>query len=442
MPLHAAGQPASKTSTKPESIGKQDLANSPFQFEDNRPETAMQLKFGYIANGDPVQKKENKTGLPDALKSGVESLSGYSLDDVKVHYNSGRPAQLQAHAFAQGIDIHIAPGQEKHLPHEAWHVVQQKQGRVKPTMQMKAGVNVNDDSGLEREADVMGVRALKTEKPGSSSNQNKSKPQAFEKGIMPVSQGQFILQRKVIARIRTRKEHQDLPRVISELRIEGRAPTTVAGAQGDHTVAETLINESVKREVMDQQPKVALNNLMVLASLTLPEEGVQELNGDFFSRYWNMMDGMEGEDQNTVIEEMIQRYIELANKREGTAFLRDEELTRGNKGERKAIGGVRELADKLEQGGRVDTSDLAQVASNLAILIDMRYYPEEHDRYKMVVERAVQHAVLSVLPQLGPDHVHFLLARLMSVELGPRDGINSENQNRILKEIMDDLRNL
>jgi hypothetical protein len=160
MPLHAAGQPASKTSTKPESIGKQDLANSPFQFEDNRPETAMQLKFGYIANGDPVQKKENKTGLPDALKSGVESLSGYSLDDVKVHYNSGRPAQLQAHAFAQGTDIHIAPGQEKHLPHEAWHVVQQKQGRVKPTMQMKAGVNVNDDSGLEREADVMGKKAL------------------------------------------------------------------------------------------------------------------------------------------------------------------------------------------------------------------------------------------------------------------------------------------
>ena len=27
-------------------------------------------------------------------------------------------------AYAQGSDIHLAPGQEQHLPHEAWHVVQ------------------------------------------------------------------------------------------------------------------------------------------------------------------------------------------------------------------------------------------------------------------------------------------------------------------------------
>lgn len=106
-----------------------------------------------------IQKKENNTGLPDNLKSGIENLSGYSMDDVKVHYNSQKPAQLQAHAYAQGTDIHLGPGQEKHLPHEAWHVVQQKQGRVKPTMQMKGKVNVNDDdAGLEKEADLMGTR--------------------------------------------------------------------------------------------------------------------------------------------------------------------------------------------------------------------------------------------------------------------------------------------
>jgi 5-methylcytosine-specific restriction endonuclease McrA len=106
-----------------------------------------------------VQKKENKTGLPDNLKSGVESLSGIDMSDVKVHYNSSHPAQLNAHAYAQGNQIHVAPGQEKHLPHEAWHVVQQKQGRVKPTMQLKGKVNINDDAGLEKEADVMGGRA-------------------------------------------------------------------------------------------------------------------------------------------------------------------------------------------------------------------------------------------------------------------------------------------
>jgi len=102
----------------------------------------------------------NRTGLPDHLKTGVESLSGMSLDAVKVHYNSARPAQLNALAYAQGTDIHVGPGQEKHLPHEAWHVVQQAQGRVKPTRQMKTGVPVNDDESLEREADAMGAKAM------------------------------------------------------------------------------------------------------------------------------------------------------------------------------------------------------------------------------------------------------------------------------------------
>ena len=109
---------------------------------------------------DTVQKKENKTGLPDQLKSGVEKLSGYPMDDVKVHYNSDKPSQLHAHAFAQGTDIHLSTGQEKHLAHEAWHVVQQKQGRVKPTIQMKGNISINDDVSLEKEADIMGQKAL------------------------------------------------------------------------------------------------------------------------------------------------------------------------------------------------------------------------------------------------------------------------------------------
>lgn len=109
----------------------------------------------------PIQKRENKTGLPDNLKAGIENLSGYSMDDVKVHYNSDKPAQLQARAYARGTDIHIGSGQEKHLAHEAWHVVQQKQGRVKPTVQMKGGVNVNDSAWLEKEADEMGARAAR-----------------------------------------------------------------------------------------------------------------------------------------------------------------------------------------------------------------------------------------------------------------------------------------
>jgi hypothetical protein len=172
---------------------KKSVGGPIFQFADNRAEALAQKKapdaandsshvkqlqaLRETANNSPqmtqaaqlqamtqkrplIQKKENNTGLSNNLKTGIENLSGIAIDDVKVHYNSDKPSQLQAHAYAQGTDIYVAPGQEKHVPHEAWHVVQQKQGRVRPTLQMKGKVNINDDAGLEKEADVMGGKAL------------------------------------------------------------------------------------------------------------------------------------------------------------------------------------------------------------------------------------------------------------------------------------------
>lgn len=112
-------------------------------------------------SAEPTHQQENRTGLPDQLKAGVEHLSGFSLDGVQVHYNSSRPSQMNALAYTRGTQIHVGPGQEKHLAHEAWHVVQQKQGRVKPTLQLK-GVSINDNKALEREADIMGTKALHT----------------------------------------------------------------------------------------------------------------------------------------------------------------------------------------------------------------------------------------------------------------------------------------
>jgi hypothetical protein len=111
------------------------------------------------------------------------------MDHVKVHRNSDKPAQLNAHAYAQGSDIHVGPGQEKHLPHEAWHVVQQAQGRVQPTRQMKGKVNINDDTGLEKEADVMGAKALKAGKALQPKSVNSQMPEgSIEK---PIIQGAF-----------------------------------------------------------------------------------------------------------------------------------------------------------------------------------------------------------------------------------------------------------
>jgi len=126
-----------------------------------RKKPALQGKFsGAGFHAAPMRRPAGSNGLPAQLKQGIEALSGMAMDHVRVHYNSPQPAQLQAHAYAQGADIHLAAGQDRHLPHEAWHVVQQAQGRVKPTLQMKDGVAVNDSAALEAEADVMGARAL------------------------------------------------------------------------------------------------------------------------------------------------------------------------------------------------------------------------------------------------------------------------------------------
>lgn len=115
----------------------------------------VQRRAAPVGSPDAVTRAPNRTGLPAGLKAGIEAASGLSMDAVRVHYGSPEPKRIDAHAFADGTDIHLAPGQERHLPHEAWHVVQQAEGRVKPTRDL-GGTAVNDDPGLEREADRMG----------------------------------------------------------------------------------------------------------------------------------------------------------------------------------------------------------------------------------------------------------------------------------------------
>jgi hypothetical protein len=82
----------------------------------------------------------------------------------------------------------LGPGQEKHLPHELGHVVQQKEGRVKPTVQLKGKVNINDDSGLEKEADVLGQKANSVGK----TTEKESKAGVVQQKAEEVLQGKFI----------------------------------------------------------------------------------------------------------------------------------------------------------------------------------------------------------------------------------------------------------
>jgi len=73
-------------------------------------------------NSTPVEPQgdmgeaKNHTGMPSSLKVGLQALSGMDLSGVRVHNNSSKPAQLNALSYTQRQDIHLCPGQEKHLP--------------------------------------------------------------------------------------------------------------------------------------------------------------------------------------------------------------------------------------------------------------------------------------------------------------------------------------
>jgi hypothetical protein len=218
-PRHA--NPTRQRSSTPEAATSRAA-----EFVDKRPEASAQRKLQTLMQQSPqgqrlaqlqamidhsprqvalqrrqgdVEATANRTGLPDTLKAGIEHLSGMSMDDVRVHYNAAKPAQLNALAYTQGTDIHVGPGQERHLPHEAWHVVQQKQGRVKPMRQLQEGVLVNDHVGLEHEAEVMGAKALHTPRP----DQVATAPAGSSNALHHASAGTDVIQRAVGFEIET-----------------------------------------------------------------------------------------------------------------------------------------------------------------------------------------------------------------------------------------------
>lgn len=99
----------------------------------------------------------NATGIPTQLKRRIEQSTSLKLDDVKVHYRSERPAALDALAYTQGTQVYLGPGQERHLPHELGHVIQQKFGMVRADSRHESGAPLNTDQTLERQADRIGA---------------------------------------------------------------------------------------------------------------------------------------------------------------------------------------------------------------------------------------------------------------------------------------------
>lgn len=122
----------------------------------------------------PIASSKRNTSLPFSLQTNMEKSFGMSFSNVNIHKNSSKAVQMKSLAFAQGEDVHFAPGQynpdskkgQGLIGHEFAHIAQQRSGIVKPTHMMKKGFGLNADTQLEREADHMGSKAIKGEVVG------------------------------------------------------------------------------------------------------------------------------------------------------------------------------------------------------------------------------------------------------------------------------------
>ena len=111
--------------------------------------------------------------LPSGVQRKMESSFGADFSDVRVH-EGAQASQMGAVAYAQGTDVHFAPGQfnpgtqsgDALIGHELAHVQQQKAGRVS-TPQGK-GAPIVADHALEAEADRAGDRAARGEPVGEA----------------------------------------------------------------------------------------------------------------------------------------------------------------------------------------------------------------------------------------------------------------------------------
>jgi hypothetical protein len=173
-------------------------------------------------------------------------LSGRSLADVRVHFNSSKPTRIQALAYTQGRDIELAPGQDHHLPHEAWHVVQQMEGRVRP-MRRVGGVAVNSDQRLEREATVMGERARSL--GGVVWGAGQPARIARSTSPVPVVQRERGLKRgdEVIVTITEDRNVDDFDAVIEDVTDDGRTYTVRYVVDDYNEVFPTKVDETTVR---------------------------------------------------------------------------------------------------------------------------------------------------------------------------------------------------
>ena len=247
--------------------------------------------------------KPNLTGIPTQMKLDFEQRSGLSFDDVRVHYNSDKPAQLQALAYTQGTQVYVGPGQERHLKHELGHVVQQMTGLVFPTKVIN-GVTINDSPLLEKMADTMSLHpAIVCATPQQKTNIVQCASGKVAISLVPTSQENTPFNSTALT--------------VDSLTLSERFDTGLYGSnQGDHVVADVLVKKEQKaytkgktvNQVLDYyNEKLSMNKRIIRAVWKYIGEYISELV-DPYKKIYNKFDRMKS-DSGFLPEELSPKSI-------------------------------------------------------------------------------------------------------------------------------------
>lgn len=329
----------------------------------------------------PRNASLNITGIPDQMKVQFEEASGMSFDDVRIHYNSAKPAKLNALAYTQGRNIYLGAGQEKHLPHELGHVIQQKRGEV-PVNRWLNGLPLNDDTWLEAEADRISRYKVPAQAVGFPSNIVQRKMDV-EVALVPTEVIEMPLRAEEV--------------MVDTVKLSGRADTGLENkngnkTQGDHIIADALVKKyqkvmcrgqilpSIFNFYRNQANAMKLENQIVNRQIqSLPEEQrdpQQENRISISDTVANEMDKVIMEGESTVKNipswrKCVKRVIQLYNNAYANSYFAIHGVGTGGHGEASAIAYIRKV---MSEGNSIQlhfVDKLLDRKSLIAALIDI-----------------------------------------------------------------------
>ncbi|BDS09676.1 C2 family cysteine protease [Aureispira anguillae] len=232
-----------------------------------------------IAKAEKQALKPNKTGIPDDLKAKMEQLSGFDLSNVRVHYNSDKPAEVGALAYTKGMDIYISTGNEKYLEHELWHVIQQIKGEAKATGEIN-GEKIDTRKDIEDKADQKADEVQNVSLDDTAPTVEPSVP-------APIMQQQAVIQRKPSRVKKQAPLFKDIPAkfipenkeiwplikaqvaIYENLGDEDIKKQTASIAKIQELLNKIVYNKAIAQKQLKQEEE---NNLQVLLSLINAEE--------------------------------------------------------------------------------------------------------------------------------------------------------------------------